>query len=96
MKYTIMAFWLFSAGLAWGQEIEWPDTKYRPGDCITTIDPLWTWYGKAAIVAEIVYAQELEGFFYYIRIQNDPVWIGDLFAIKTIDDYTAKLTSCPP
>jgi hypothetical protein len=95
MKKHFLMVALVFPNVVYSDDIKWPETKYRAGDCITPIDPLWSWYGKAGLVSHIIYTKEEQSFFYYIRIQDQPVWRGDLFTPKIVDEYTAKLTSCP-
>ena len=33
-------------------EVNFPETKYEISDCISPIDPTWSWFGQIARVSE--------------------------------------------
>jgi hypothetical protein len=96
MKYLTSLFLLALPSLVLGQDIEWPETKYRVGDCITPVDPLWAWFGEPALVTDIVYSQRYESFLYHLRIKEALNWVSNIDYVSAVDRYTAKLSSCPP
>ena len=47
-------------------------TKYKIGDCITPIDPLYSWYGKTGQIVDVVYSQKYGQVVYVMLIDGKP------------------------
>ena len=71
-------------------------TKYKIGDCITPIDPLYSWYGKTGQIVDVVYSQKYGQVVYVMLIDGKPGLGGVThFDVASIDFSTAKLLACP-
>lgn len=93
LRTTTAAFLLATTGASFA-EVRFPNHLYDVGDCITPLDPSWSWFGIVARVNDLVYSKEVGNFAYLLEFVS-----GDqnnvLFSIAAIDAKTAKLTSCP-
>ena len=76
-------------------EVNFPDTKYEISDCISPIDPTWSWFGQIARVEDIVYSKKLKMFAYRLYIPESDISEYGLFGIWIIDLQTFKLIRCP-
>lgn len=92
---TILAPTLVQAAYHTVETIEWPNTKYNTGDCITPIDPDWPWYGQVAKVIDLMYSKDTKQFMYYMRLDQDGRWDGVVYLRMPLETQTAKLTRCP-
>ena len=72
------------------------DAKYKIGDCITPIDPLYSWYGKTGQIVDVVYSQKY-GQVVYVMLIDGKTGLGGVthFDVNSIDYSTAKLRYCP-
>lgn len=96
VKFTcISAYLSFSIGSPLNASVTFPDTLYEIGDCITPIDPTWSWFGKHAKVADIVYSKHFGAFTYLLFIPESLIQPHGQFNIVDIEDKTAKLSQCP-
>ena len=93
--FTIVFAMLVSNVYAFPYDLKWPETKFEIGDCITPIDTTWSWYGKTAVIEDIVLSQFLEAFAYELHIYNINRAYYSKFAIVSIDNYTVKVSPCP-
>ena len=91
---TVLLAFVLSASYA-NAHVNWPNTKYEVGDCITPTDTTWSWYGKTASVEDVVFSKYLNGFAYQLHIRGLNRKYFDKFSINSIDNYTAKVTPCP-
>ena len=96
VKFTcILAYLSFSMGSPLHANVAFPETLYEIGDCITPTDPTWSWFGKHAKVADIVYSKYFGAFTYLLFIPESLIQPHGQFRILSIEDKTAKLSQCP-
>jgi len=94
-KVLIFLSLLLLISPAYAHDVSWPKTKYNISDCITPTDTTWSWYGKTALVEDVVLSKYLNGFAYQLRIYGLNRQQSNKFSINSIDNFTAKVTPCP-
>ena len=95
MKHLLLILLFITPSLALS-DVNWPKTKFDVGDCITPTNTTWTWYGKTAVIDDLVFSKFLDGFAYQIHIFGlNRYEFFDKFDIPSIEDNTAKVTPCP-
>ena len=88
-------FLFFSGNLHLTAQTAHVSTKYKIGDCITPIDPLWSWFGKAGKIEDILLSKKFNGKVYYLNIPESYIRPYGFFDVGRIDDLTVKVTRCP-
>ena len=88
-------FLLISSTLRLTAQTNHVSSKYKIGDCITPIDPMWSWFGKVGKIEDIVSSKKFSGEVYYLNIPESNIAKTGFFHMPSIDDRTVKVTSCP-
>ena len=94
-RLSILLVLLMSSATQAAAHLNFPDTKYNIGECITPTDPAWSWFGETARVEDIVYSKHYEAFVYHLFIPKSAISPFGMFAIESIDYMTFKLRRCP-
>ena len=96
MKHLIISLtFLMIIGSQVYAHLNFPDTKYNVGECITPTDPAWSWFGETARVEDVVYSKRYEAFVYHLYIPESAISPFGVFDIESIDYMTFKLRRCP-
>ena len=92
---SILLVVLMSSATQTAAHLNFPDTKYDIGECITPTDPAWSWFGETARVEDIVYSKHYEAFVYHLYIPKSAISPFGVFDIGSIDYMTFKLRRSP-
>lgn len=95
LMVTIITPFISHAAYHQSEIIDWPNAKYETGDCITPVDPVCDWYGKAAKVLDLMYSKDTKQFMYHLRMQRNGRFDGVVYFQQPIESLTRKLTRCP-
>jgi hypothetical protein len=69
MRLITLIFLLIAPSFV-AAELEWPDTKYEMGTCITPTNTTWSWFGYTGRIQDIVYSKLTNSFAYKIDISD--------------------------
>ena len=69
--------------------------KYKVGDCITPINPIWSWFSKIGKIEDIYYGEAFKAYVYSIYIPKSAISKRGSYDVYQIENNTAKVTSCP-